>query len=504
MKKIIVSLGILLNVFILASCFSGGGGYVEPTQQEHKEHEWTSWEIVHEPRCDQPGLERRDCPICGEFEEREIEQISHQYNLVETHEGNCVGVGYERYECAYCGHSYHKDLPQNDNHDFYLNNTIDPYCDYSGTYDGYMEYICSLCGYTKTEVIPNTPCEFIESERYESTCYEKGFIRYVCTKNPDHFYDEPLEGEGNHNFYFEVFETFHVKRCMYCHYAEGSLVQIVHPDGSIEEVIGQYHRFGQWIIETPATCENTGSRYKQCNDCEYKVYEELPITHDYNDDGVCTSCGDLAPTEGLIYELLSNDTYQVVGISTNPEKIIIPNYYEGKLVSSIDDYAFEGKEFTSIVLPKSITYYSKNAFYDCVALKEIYYYGKLEDWMNIVFDGQNGLSTNTVYATPVLKGRSIYFLNEDKEYYQLTNLVIPSSVTEIKDFTFAQFEQLTSVTFHENITSIGVGSFVNCDNLETIDVYAKTIGAGAFGLCDKLHTANIHNAVELSATFFEC
>ena len=37
MKKIIVSLGILLNVFILASCFSGGGGYVEPTQQEHKE-----------------------------------------------------------------------------------------------------------------------------------------------------------------------------------------------------------------------------------------------------------------------------------------------------------------------------------------------------------------------------------------------------------------------------------------------------------------------------------
>ena len=73
MKKIIVSLGILLNVFILASCFSGGGGYVEPTQQEHKEHEWTSWEIVHEPRCDQPGLERRDCPICGEFEEREIE-----------------------------------------------------------------------------------------------------------------------------------------------------------------------------------------------------------------------------------------------------------------------------------------------------------------------------------------------------------------------------------------------------------------------------------------------
>ena len=504
MKKIIVSLGILLNVFILASCFSGGGGYVEPTQQEHKEHEWTSWEIVHEPRCDQPGLERRDCPICGEFEEREIEQISHQYNLVETHEGNCVGVGYERYECAYCGHSYHKDLPQNDNHDFYLNNTIDPYCDYSGTYDGYMEYICSLCGYTKTEVIPNTPCEFIESERYESTCYEKGFIRYVCTKNPDHFYDEPLEGEGNHNFYFEVFETFHVKRCMYCHYAEGSLVQIVHPDGSIEEVIGQYHRFGQWIIETPATCENTGSRYKQCNDCEYKVYEELPITHDYNDNGVCTSCGDLAPTEGLIYELLNDDTYQVVGISTNPEKIIIPNYYEGKLVSSIDDYAFEGKEFTSIVLPKSITYYSKNAFYDCVDLKDIYYYGKLEDWMNIDFDGQNGLSTNTVYATPVLKGRSIYFLNEDKEYYQLTNLVIPSSVTEIKDFTFAQFEQLTSVTFHENITSIGVGSFVNCDNLETIDVYAKTIGAGAFGLCDKLHTANIHNAVELSATFFEC
>lgn len=504
MKKIIVSLGILLNVFILASCFSGGGGYVEPTQQEHKEHEWTSWEIVHEPRCDQPGLERRDCPICGEFEEREIEQISHQYNLVETHEGNCVGVGYERYECAYCGHSYHKDLPQNDNHDFYLNNTIDPYCDYSGTYDGYMEYICSLCGYTKTEVIPNTPCEFIESERYESTCYEKGFIRYVCTKNPDHFYDEPLEGEGNHNFYFEVFETFHVKRCMYCHYAEGSLVQIVHPDGSIEEVIGQYHRFGQWIIETPATCENTGSRYKQCNDCEYKVYEELPITHDYNDNGVCTSCGDLAPTEGLIYELLNDDTYQVVGISTNPEKIIIPNYYEGKLVSSIDDYAFEGKEFTSIVLPKSITYYSKNAFYDCVDLKDIYYYGKLEDWMNIDFDGQNGLSTNTVYATPVLKGRSIYFLNEDKEYYQLTNLVIPSSVTEIKDFTFAQFEQLTSVTFHENITSIGVGSFVNCDNLETIDVYAKTIGAGAFALCDKLHTANIQNAVELSATFFEC
>ena len=501
MKKITFILSFIL-LLVLVSC---GKPPVTVTQGEHNQHEWTSWEIAQEASCIHEGIERRTCQICGEFEERSTPQTNHQYEMIEHNDGDCSQPGYERYHCRICGDTYEEKLSNTAEHDYYISNTVNPYCDPTGaTYDGFNEYMCRRCGHTYQEILKKSPCEFVEADRIEPNCTTDGFIRWVCTVNPEHSYQEAIPSTGEHSFWYETYETYHIKRCYNCSYYIDSYVTVENSDGSTYETLGEYHNYGVWNIETPATCTKEGKQYKQCEDCNHIIYEVIPITHQFNNNGECNLCGDLKPTETLIFDLLGDGTYEVVGIEDNPDKIVVPNYHLGKKVTSIASYAFNNKEFTEIVLPTSITYYARYAFYGCGNLTNIYYHGKVEDWFNIEFDGSNGISTNTVYATPALSGRSVYFLNDNREYYKLTELVVPSSIKNIKDFTFAQFEQLTSITFHNSIESVGVGAFVNCDNLTSLDVYAKNIQAGAFGLCDKLTTVNLRNAVEITGTFFDC
>ena len=49
-----------------------------------------------------------------------------------------------------------------------------------------------------------------------------------------------------------------------------------------------------------------------------------------------------APSTAVLkFNLLDDDTYEVIGYEGTPTKIVIPSEYNGKKVTSIGDYAFE-------------------------------------------------------------------------------------------------------------------------------------------------------------------
>ena len=122
-------------------------------------------------------------------------------------------------------------------------------------------------------------------------------------------------------------------------------------------------------------------------------------------------------------------SYLRSGEVENPVKdVVIPKTFNGKPVAEIGEYAFNGFELTSVVIPNTVVKIDEGAF------------------------GSN----------------------------KLTEIVIPDGVTSIENYAF-YYNKLRSITFPKNITSIGEYAFSN-NQLEDLVIpeSVKVIGNGAF------------------------
>lgn len=131
-----------------------------------------------------------------------------------------------------------------------------------------------------------------------------------------------------------------------------------------------------------------------------------------------------------------------------------------KTLKEIGAYAF--KDCTSleeIVIPTNITKIEAYAFMGCKKIHPITY--SLEHWCSMHFISQE--SSPAYYRGDLYLGDTL-----------LTNLVIPESITVLKQCIFAYLKCLKSVEMHENITAIEGYTFYRCLNLETVTVRAIT------------------------------
>ena len=132
--------------------------------------------------------------------------------------------------------------------------------------------------------------------------------------------------------------------------------------------------------------------------------------------------------------------------------ITIPNS-----VTSIGTAAFyECSGLTSVTIPNSVTSIRENAFWNCSGLTAVHI-TDLSAWCKIKFYG--GYSNPTYYAHHLyLNGKEI------------TNLVIPNSVTSIGDWAFEGCFGLTSITIPNSVTSIGGSAFSRCTDLTAVHI----------------------------------
>ena len=170
--------------------------------------------------------------------------------------------------------------------------------------------------------------------------------------------------------------------------------------------------------------------------------------------------------------------------------VTIPNS-----VTSIGEKAFEWcNNLTSVTIPNSVTSIGDDAFYYCSSLKEVNI-SDIAAWCNIIW--------GDVASNP-LNYSGHLFLNGE----EIKELIIPNSVTYIRDYAFSCCSGLNSVTIGNNVTSIGDFAFSYCRGLTSVAIpnSVTSIGEKAFQGCSSLTSLTIPNSVTSigSYAFYGC
>ena len=271
------------NDLILHLCKNCGNFYTETTSTG--EHRYNTKTV--EPTCQMVGYTEHKCEICGDTYITDIQPIvSHSFESV-TKEPTCTEMGYTTFTCTMCGMTNVSDYTEPLGHDYDEGHTVtNSTCEGEGV----TEYHCNRCGEkmikatsakghkpgaeatcTEPQVCEDcgTILELPKGHTYESrvvapTCTEMGYTEYKCKDCGDTYIGDYTE-KTPHNYIVTTIEPtctahgYSTYKCDDCGYEYIS---------DYKEQLG--HTPSEWIIDSPATIENSGAKHIECTVCGEK------------------------------------------------------------------------------------------------------------------------------------------------------------------------------------------------------------------------------------------
>ncbi len=190
-------------------------------------------------------------------------------------------------------------------------------------------------------------------------------------------------------------------------------------------------------------------------------------------------------------------THSVRGFAyTKIKSITLPD-----TLTSICDYAFEMcKQLVAITIPCTVKMVGKN--YDnwshyCCGCYTIRIQAKsIEEYCNCDINKLLRTSGYNMVSHLIINGEEV------------TNIVLPDTITNIPDDAFYNCRNITSITIPNSVTSIGSDAFSSCSSLTSITIpnSITSIGSRAFSGCTGLTSITIPNSITSigESAFYEC
>ena len=331
------------------------------------EHTWDAGKVTKAATCTEKGVKTYTCTVCGATKTEEIAATGHQHTEVRNKvEATCTKEGYSGdVYCTDCGTKLSSGTEiARKAHEYEERERNEANC----KRNGYILFVCKVCGDEKREVLPKTDHQHTEiRNKVEATCTDEGYTG----------------------------DTY----CTDC----GEKLS----DGKKIPATGHIH-IG-YLGKKEATCENdgyTGDAY--CKDCgiTLKIGKNIPalghtwekksvISPTYTKKGtityICKRCKEkkAVTTKKLAYPkvgtryTVSGSTYKVTKAgaevmvyktSKAARSVIIPATIKAKgityKVTSIGAKAFNSnKKLKKVTIGANIKKISNNAFFKCKSLK---------------------------------------------------------------------------------------------------------------------------------------
>lgn len=333
------------------------------------EHTWDGGKVTKAATCTEKGVKTYTCTVCGATKTEEIAATGHQHTEVRNKvEATCTKEGYSGdVYCTDCGTKLSSGTEiARKAHEYEERERNEANC----KRNGYILFVCKVCGDEKREVLPKTDHQHTEiRNKVEATCTDEGYTG----------------------------DTY----CTDC----GEKLS----DGKKIPATGHIH-IG-YLGKKEATCENdgyTGDAY--CKDCgiTLKIGKNIPalghtwekksvISPTYTKKGtityICKRCKEkkAVTTKKLAYPkvgtgyTVSGSTYKVTKAgaevmvyktSKAARSVTIPATIKAKgityKVTSIGAKAFNSnKKLKKVTIGANIAKISNNAFYKCRSLKTV-------------------------------------------------------------------------------------------------------------------------------------
>jgi len=193
-----------------------------------------------------------------------------------------------------------------------------------------------------------------------------------------------------------------------------------------------------------------------------------------------------------------------------------------------DDAFYSCESLTSIEIPDSVTSIGYDAFYDCenltsinlpdsitsIGMEAFYntaYYNDSSNWENdVLYIGNHLIRAEDISGEYAVKAGTKTIADEAFSgcYNNLTSVTLPNGVTSIGYEAFAVCWDLTSINIPDSVITIGDGAFNSCDSLKEITIpdSVKSIGNEVFHSCCSLTRATILGNITVIGyeAFSEC